>query len=255
MRSWIEKTAWPMTTPAPYSMFHICFTVIGVLIACLCAQRLKKNSKIWCDQVLFFCGLGLAASEIYKQYFLYYVGNGQSYDWWYFPFQLCSLPMYLCLLLPLIRSPRLHRVICTFMQDFNLLGGLMALIEPSGLMHPYWTMTIHGLVWHIVLIFIGLFIALNGQADRSIRGFLNTLPLFGICCLIASFINVATHTLGHAEMFYISPYYPTGQVVFRQVALQFGIMAGNVTYLLAICLGGFLCHIGLSRSWFFDLRG
>ena len=28
-------------------------------------------------------------------------------------------------------------------MDFNLLGGLMALLVPDGLMHPYITLTLH----------------------------------------------------------------------------------------------------------------
>ena len=64
-----------------------------------------------------------------------------------FLFQLCSVPMYLCLLLPLLQTAwhgRIARAFYTFLQDYGLLGGVMALAEPSGLMHPYWTLTLHG---------------------------------------------------------------------------------------------------------------
>lgn len=248
MKNWILKTAWPMTPPAPYSLFHLGFSIAGILVAIAAAYKLSHtvNAKTF-YKILFFCGVFLTTSEIYKQFFLYYVVNSETYDWWYFPFQLCSLPMYFCLLLPLIRAERLRLILCTFMQDFNLLGGIMALAEPSGLMHPYWFLTIHGLLWHITLIFIGLLIGFHRQSDRSIKGYFNTLPLFAVCCVIASLINVTAHPLGRADMFYISPYYPSGQVVFHQIALQFGVLAGNVTYLFAICLGGLLCHICFTR--------
>ena len=58
------------------------------------------------DRILFCCGLFLSASELYKQLFLYYMINQGRYDWWYFPFQLCSLPMYFCLLLPFLPACR-----------------------------------------------------------------------------------------------------------------------------------------------------
>lgn len=139
MKEFIIKTAWMMVPPQPYSAFHICITAVGFLIAVLAAYVLsRKMERKFFIRLLFFCGVILTASEIYKQLFLYYVVNQEKYDWWYFPFQLCSLPMYFCLLLPLVKNRKLQLIILTFMQDFNLLGGIMALAEPSGLLHPYW---------------------------------------------------------------------------------------------------------------------
>ena len=192
--------------------------------------------------LLFFCGLILAAAECWKQLFLYVIVNQNSFDWWYFPFQLCSLPMYFCLLLPLVPE-RLKRLLSTFMADFCLLGGVMALAEPSGLLHPYWFLTLHGLLWHLLLIYIGLVFSFSTLPDCSMRGFVKILPLFFLCCAVASIINRTARPLGQADMFYISPYYPSSQVVFHDIAVKYGTLAGNVVYLLATCLGGLLFHI------------
>lgn len=243
MKEFLMKTAWPMEVWAPYSPFHLSLAFLGIGLSVFGARKLKKVGQKHCFSILFLCGVVLGISELYKQLFLYYVVNDGRYDWWYFPFQLCSLPMYFCLLLPWIPSGRMKRIICTFMQDFHLLGGIMALAEPSGLLHPYWFLTLHGFFWHFILIFISLFIGFCGQSELTVRGYFKTLPLFGICCLIASFINISAHTLGDANMFYISPYYPSGQVVFHQVSLALGIMAGNLIYLFSICLGGLICHM------------
>ena len=77
----------------------------------------------------------------------------------------------------------------------------------------------------------------------SLPGFVQTLPLFFICCIIDSIINRTAKPLGQADMFYISPYYPSAQVVFHEIALNYGISIGNAVYLSATCLGGFLFHI------------
>lgn len=248
MKVFLEKTAWTMTTPVPYSLFHIAFVAVGLIVAVFLsyytAQKLKKRRIFF---LLFFCGFFLAATESWKQLFLYYVVNDQVYNWWYFPFQLCSLPMYFCLLLPFVRSKSKQTVFCTFMQDFNLLGGIMALAEPSGLFHPYWLLTLHGLIWHLVLIYIGLVIAFSHLSDTTLMGFVRTLPLFLICCLIASVINRTAKPLGQADMFYISPYYPSAQIVFHDIAIKFGVLAGNLVYLFAVCLGGLLFHIIFNR--------
>lgn len=245
----LQLTAWPMERPLPYSGFHIILLLFGVPAA-ICAARsaagrlsLRPNpGRAFC-RLFFVCGLLLAASEVYKQLFLYEIVGGRRYDWWYFPFQLCSVPMYLCLLLPLISSPAIRRVMITFIQDFGLLGGFLALLEPSGLMHPYWTLTLHGFLWHFMLIFLGLCCAFSGQAMKETRDYLKVLPLFFLCCLIATAINVASHPYGNADMFYISPYYPNGQVVFHQIALTVGTLAGNLIYLVGVAAGGLAVHM------------
>ena len=248
MKELIEQTAWTMTPPVPYQAFHICFTAAGltavVFLAYYTSKKLKK-AKI--TPLLFGCGVFLGVSEIWKQLFLYYIVNKEAYNWWYFPFQLCSLPMYFCLLLPLVHSETKRKILFTFMQDFNLLGGIMALAEPSGLFHPYWLLTLHGLIWHLLLIFIGLVIAFFHLADLSFRGYVKALPLFCICCAVADFINRTAKPLGQADMFYISPYYPSAQVFFHEIALALGITLGNLIYLLAVCIGGLLIHLIFRR--------
>lgn len=244
MKKLLEYTAWPMTAPAPYSPFHIIFTAIGITLAVFTAYWASRKAKgLWFYRIIFLCGLFLTASEIWKQLFLYYIVNQERFDWWYFPFQLCSLPMYFCVLLPFLHSDGLRKIFLTFMQNFNLLGGIMALAEPSGLLREYWLLTLHGLVWHILLIFIGLFIFFSHKSDHSRKGYVHTLPLFSACCLIADFINRNAKPLGQADMFYISPYYPSAQIVFHEIAVKWGITAGNIIYLLSICLGGFLLHL------------
>ena len=203
---------------------------------------LRRLSDRTISRILFFCGVFLACCEIYKQLFLYFIINQHQYDWWFFPFQLCSLAMYFCLLMPFLRPGRLKTTLYTFMQDFNLLGGIAALIVPEGFSHIHWSLTLHGYVWHILLILIGLFIALSGRADSGRKGFLRTLPVFACCALTATLINLLAPGQGRADMFYITPYYPTTQPVFHEIALGIGIVPANLLYLMTVCLGGYLMH-------------
>ncbi len=250
----LQKTAWPMTPPAPWSAFHIIFSVSGLAASGFLALSLaRRRQKSGCGKngapcacgVLWICGILLAVSEIYKQLFILQVISHGVYDWWYFPFQLCSTPMYLCLVFPLLPSGAPQKNAAGYLKAFGFLGGIMALAEPSGLMHPYWTLTLHGLLWHILLVFIALYCATSGLAGRSIRDFFHTLPLFFLFCLIATLINILTG--GKADMFYISPYYPITQVVFHQISLALGILPGIGIYLAAICTGAFLCYWLLGR--------
>lgn len=242
-----QMSSWTMNTPVPYSAFHVLFGTAGILAAIFLAWKLSRKPH---SHVLLICGLILCISELYKQGFLYYIVNGEQYDWWYFPFQLCSIPMYLCLLFPLLRRAapkRCLKTAGTFIQDFALLGGIMALADPSGFMYPYIVLTLHGFIWHFTLIFLGLYCALSGQGGTAARDYLYTIPLFLGLAAIATLINIASHPYGNADMFYISPYYPNGQIVFHQIALALGTDPGNILYLASALLGGFLLHVGLGR--------
>lgn len=234
IKALFQMSSWPMRTPVPYSGFHLVFGGAGILAAIFLAWKLPRGTH---PQVLPACGLILAVSEIYKQGFLYYIVNSGQYDWWYFPFQLCSIPMYLGLGIPFVPS-KLKNSFYSFIQDFGLLGGIMALAEPSGLMHPYITLTVHGFLWHFILIFMGLTCAFynHGKSGRP-------LLLFLICTAIATVINVLSHPYGNADMFYISPYYPNGQIVFHQISLVTGTILGNCLYLTSVLLGGFIIHM------------
>ena len=87
-----------MTVPRPYSCFHLLFCGVGIILVGFLVHILcKKCYKI--PYVPFYgCGLVLALGELYKQLFLYQIVNQGRYDWWYFPMQLCSTPMYLSLI-------------------------------------------------------------------------------------------------------------------------------------------------------------
>ena len=238
----LTLTAWSMTPPAVWSPFHLAFMLIGIPLAAFAAWKLRTRSEAFHLHLLFACGVFLAFSEVYKQLFLYYIENNRHYDWWYFPFQLCSLPMYLCLLLPFVPH-KYQRIFCTFMYNYNLLGAVMVFVDPSGLMHPYWTLTLHGFIWHILLIFIGLLIAFSRMVLPTAKGFWQSTAVFAAGCVIATIINVTSHPYGNADMFYITPYYATTQIVYSQIAAKFGIFAGNAVYVLSIILGAWLLHL------------
>ena len=96
IKTLLQASAWPIQAPEPYSAFHILLCAAGIPLAVFLARRLARTSTHPCG-VLVICGLVLAVSELYKQGFLYFVAGQGRYNWWYFPFQLCSVPMYLCL--------------------------------------------------------------------------------------------------------------------------------------------------------------
>ncbi len=196
--------------------------------------------------VLFAVGLILAAGELYKQLFLYFVINHGNYDWWFFPFQLCSIPMYLCVIQFFIKSRKARRVIGTFLRDYCIMAGLAAIIVHEGFSGIHWSLTLHGYLWHTIMILTGFFCDLTGLADDSGAGYVRTLPLFWGCAAIATVINIAAPRHGEADMFYISPYHVSVQPVVHELGLAIGIIPSDILYLCSICLGAAIIHFAFA---------
>lgn len=228
-------------TPKPYGLLHISFVAGGTLLCAFLLYKLKKSKSA--DKVLCLCGVILLLLEVYKQLFYYY-NSGEVYPWRIFPFQLCSIPMYLCIVLPLFRNSRIKDYIYDFLFIFSTLGGVMVLLVPSGVMSSYLTINIHSFLWHIILVFIGLFTVVTGKARVNIKAYGKAVTVFLICSVIAFIINVllTDASKGEITMFFIGPNIPN-VVVFKEIATNFGWYLATPLYLMCVCLGGYLVYI------------
>lgn len=223
-----------------------------------------KDNKRKTVRVLAVCGWLLAALEICKQFCLLQSGEGGAYDWWYFPFQLCSVPMYLCILLPLVRA-RVRRAFLSFMSGYTFISAVAALLYPEDFMNAGGMLAVHGFLWHGMLLFISLLIMMDramdteaGSAEKSAAVQRNRLfpdiidaaALFAVLSMVAVLINMAAepamqaayakHLIPHsyAAMFYMNPYHISPQPLVSDVQNALGIPAGLLLYALAIMAAG-----------------
>ena len=166
-------------------------------LAAFAASRLAEPKQ---NLLLNILAILLPLSEIWKQLLLT-AGNGGSYLWWYFPFQLCSMPLYLLPLRQLLlagqsrcrtaqktkapkgicsavpdsgsRKPRvcvfMIRTLTDFLADFGLLAGIFAFADQTGMHYSLSVLTLHSYLWHFIMIFLGLFLILSERRGRYSR--------------------------------------------------------------------------------------
>ena len=232
----IEKLMWAleaeMVPPPAYGLFHIILIVVGlslcITLAWLCRNFDEKKNKIL---VLSFAG-ALIASEVFKQLFLFYVIEGGAVSWGEFPFQMCSMPMYLCPLAVFARKERFRRAVYGFMMCFNLLGGFAAVFEPSGIFLDQLPLTVHAILWHYSLVFLGFYLIFSRRAGKTMQDFYDVLKLFLVLCYVAFFINILIGiTTGESvNMFFVGPN-PSPLIVFNTIARRFGWTACAMIYI------------------------
>lgn len=244
----LNMTAWRMDPPQLFGGFHITISLLtaalAVLAACIFARRcvIEKNVR----SILVSAGWVLVILEIYKQLFLYYIVNGGAFDCWFFPFQLCSMPMYLCMLLPFLKDES-RVILMTFMGGYTFVSAVATLVYPADILRPYVALTAHGFIWHGLLLFMSLLIIFTGCMDASPGGLRKAAVLFLIQCVIALNINIvaepvmpairAAHpAVAHdwAAMFYLNPFHISPQPVVSTVQAAAGIPAGLILYVLVI---------------------
>ena len=230
-----------MDTPPLFGAFHICMALFMICFAIFLAKLasgLDYDTRI---KLLTITGWLLLLSEIFKQVFVFQVVSGGVYNYWYIPFQLCSVPMYLCILLPLLKG-KARDTVLTFMTGYTFLGAIATFIYPEDILRPYIALTLHGFDWHGVLLFISLTIGLTGMADLTFRGWLRSTYLFLALSAVAIVINVVTEVSsaasgyihGYANMFYLSPYHMSNQPIVGAVEQTLGRPAAMLLYVIAI---------------------
>ncbi len=244
IEKWIQWTAWEMETLKAYGPFHLTWAIAGILLCIFAAWKLRNLGPRGNRILLMGIGIFLAVCEVYKQLFYYYhIGNG-TYQWWIFPFQMCSVPMYLCILAPLLKKGRLQSGMYHFMLVYNLLGGISALVEPSGLVHGYWTLTLHAFLWHTILVFVGLYLGFsqNTSADKK-DYFWATATLLGLCAIAFS-INLLFWDVsgGDINMFFLGPK-NSSLIVFSTIAERFGWYVSTLLYIPTMCIGGLIVFL------------
>ncbi len=244
LASWMQATAWTMERPTAYGGFHLTFAIIGLSICALLAWRLRRLNDRG-NRILLLCvGIFLVLTEIYKQLFHYYFMENGSYAWWIFPFQLCSVPMYLCILAPLLKPGAIQKGMYNFMMLFNLLGGFMAFVEPSGICHDYWTLTLHAFIWHLLLVFVGLYLAFSGRGGKAIRDYRYAAITFIALCAVAFCINLTFFNVsgGSINMFFVGPA-NSSLIVFKDISERFGWYISTLLYIPVVCLGAYLVFL------------
>lgn len=189
-------------------------------------------------KIIGVAGAFLLVTEVGKQLILTFVVNGGKYCWWYFPWQLCSIPMYVCLAAAAGGS---IDVCLSYLATFGLMGGAAAFFDTGGFVLDHPLLTAHSYVWHFVIVGVGLFAVARRKSFR----FLPPLLIYLGAAAVAEIINVAAFDAGcrPINMFYISPRYLFPLMVLKELVPVIGNAATIAVYILVCIAAAFLLNV------------
>ncbi len=247
LRRSLQATHLPLTfKPKPFGAFHIISfaACLGLaLLGILAAWRIPADCRErTVDGMVFAAGLCFALLELYKQlYYFFILGNG-SYDYTVFPFQFCSLPLYICLFSPLLPQGRAKQAFYAFLSLFGIVGGYLVIGYPR--FYADVALSVHTMVWHTVMIALGCFLLTATACGKCFgRDYLPAAGIFLCSFGIATALNIwlypmAEQAVGTLNLFYMSPYHSTYFMVISDVQQAYGWGASVVTYLLLFLIVG-----------------
>lgn len=200
-----------MTQPTPYGWFHIlslALTVAATVLLCRFGKSLNPRKTVLFTVIL------VTALEIYKQInfsFSYEGGIGFDYQWYAFPFQFCSTPMYVGLLAGMLKKGKLQNACYAYLATYAVFAGVCVMLYPVTVFVGTVGINIQTMICHGSMIVIGVWLLHSGHVKLQHKTILRAIPVFAVCVALAVVMNEIAHATGLLEretfdMFFISPY-------------------------------------------------
>ena len=203
-----------METPQPYGWFHLLFFGLTILLSVLFAV-LHRGKQKHVRFMLLLVSILVILLEVYKQVnYTFSVSDGTivtDYQWYAFPFQFCSTPMYIGLLAGIFGKGKLHNCLCAYLATYAIFAGAAVMFYPTSIFIGTIGINIQTLICHGAMIFLGVYLYATGHVKLRHRTILYAIPVFVTMVLMAAVGNEIAHLSGLLEtetfnMFFISPY-------------------------------------------------
>ena len=200
-----------MDTPPMYGWLHLLFLGLTVLLTVLLLVLFQNADRRTERRILLAVWLTMLLAELYKQLVVSMtVEDGVAvweYVWFYFPFQLCSTPLFVLPLAFLLPEGRVHRAAVSFLASFALFGGLVVMLYPASVLYHVIGVNFQTLIHHGLQVVSGIYLAARYRRASFSRFFSSATLTFLCLFSIALLSNVVFRSKG-LNMFYIGPYAP-----------------------------------------------
>lgn len=238
-----------MTTPTNYSTFHIIFIILVVLLTYfLCTKYADADDKT-VRKILFISWITMVLFEIYKQIVFSFRYDGihvvWDFQWYSFPFQMCSSPLYALPFVIFMKEGRTRNGFIQYSAFFALLAGIAVYIYPNDVFIEMIGINIQTMVHHGLQIVTGFYLLFRYRNELSWQRHIDGCMVFTGFILVALLLNVTvpcfiTETF---NMFYISPIYPCTLPVFSTIYEYTPYIIFLASYLFAFFAGSSILYI------------
>lgn len=242
-----------MREPESFGWFHWLWIFLTIFSVVVLVKRRVKHDEKQLKIILFTYGVVAFILELIKQ--LIWAFNYDSvnkivtfeYEWYAFPFQLCTTPIFVSLICCFLKDNKIRRAMLSYMAFVTILGSLATAIIPDSCFVSDILVNIHTMWLHFGSLVVSVYLLISNEVKLDIINLKNALLVFLIFVGIAQVLNFAIYGSGLLNgqtfnMFYISPYFestlPVFDIIWQSVAYPLFLL----TYLCVIATGSFIIY-------------
>lgn len=202
-----------METPSTYGWFHLLWLVVVAASTVFLCTRFRHVSGKQIRRTVFCIAVLTAVLEIYKQInYTFRVSEGGiavDYQWYAFPGQFCSTPMYVGLLTGLFRKGKVHDALVAYLASFSVFAGICVMIYPGNVYVGTVGVNIETMICHGSMIVIGIWLLATGYVRPDKNALRRAAAVFAVAVCAAIAMNEIAYFTGltaHEDfnMFFIS---------------------------------------------------
>ena len=232
-----------MERPPLFGAWHIVSLALAIALTAFMIWKFKDCSDKTLRRILFIFWIVIVLFEVYKQIVFSMHSDGVtvewSYQWYVFPFQFCSTPIYLLPILVFAKDCKFRNAVMAYMVTFSLFAGLVVMIYPGDVYINIIGINIQTMVHHGLQLVMGVFLAAHNRHHLNKRFFAWAMSAFVVLCAVALGLNTVMHyakpDVGF-NMFYISPFQPCTLPILSEVYAKTPYPVFLIVYVLGFTL-------------------
>lgn len=225
------------------SWFQYLSVIFIIVFTTIVYKYFKNSSQQKIDRSLFITAIIMIILEIYKQVIFSYQ-NDWKYQWYAFPFQFCSVPMYLMLISSLSKNKNVKKAINLFLQTFSLFAGLAVMAYPETIFVTTIGINIQTVIHHGSMVVIGFSLLLN-NVKLNLKDFYKAVIVFIIILFLAISLNYLYNLFindGTFNMFFLNPMHENHLPVLQSIQSRVSFPMFVIVYACGFSFIGFLIY-------------
>lgn len=237
-----------MAEPQLFGWFHIVSLLAMALVTIGLCYHHRNDSEKRVRMVVLVTAIIVTVVEIYKQInysFSYTDGIRYDYQWYAFPFQFCSTPMYVGLLAGILRKGKLRNALYAYLATFAVFAGASVMVYPGDVFVETIGINIQTMICHGSMICIGVYLFYTGTVKLEHRTILKAMAVFACTVSMAALLNEIAYWTGLLEretfnMFFISRHCDPSLPVYSLVQPLVPYPLSLVIYIVGFTLASYL---------------
>jgi len=242
-----------MVEPEAFGWFHLlCLFLVMVIVFVLYKKRIHYSEK-QLRRVLGIYGITALILEVLKQLIWSFNYDGVTniviwdYEWYAFPFQLCTTPIFVSLICLFLKKSKIRNDLLSYMAYITILGSISTMLIPDSCFVSDILVNIHTMWLHLGSFVISVYLLMTGEVKVSMKYLRGAINVFLVFVVLATVLNVLIYNIGVLNgetfnMFYISPYFISSLPVFDVIQENVPYVVYLIIYIWALIIGSFIIY-------------